>query len=220
MTQLLPQWALAGGTAALLTRLADPNTRDLLEAEMLAGIANSWDELLVSAVTTTANQSAIGKTLEELAALRAQRPAEVIFDLLIEEQAQVNILEFNQSEDNLKRNLNHPLSIIISDGFYVKGRPHPRLHGTFPELLGNLCRDRQWMNPATAIHKISGFPADRFKLPSRGYLRQGYFADITVYDPATIRSNATYQDPQQSPEGVRYVIREGRFLLGQASPAA
>jgi dihydroorotase/N-acyl-D-amino-acid deacylase len=217
MTQLLPQWALEGGTEALMARLADVGERERMEHEMLREIANTWAELLVSAVASERNAGTVGKTLEELAVQRGTRPAEVIFDLLLEERGQVNVLEFNQSEENLRRNLNHPLAIIISDGFYVKGRPHPRLHGTFPELLGNLCRDRQWMDLATAVHKITGFPAERFGLGKRGLLREGYVADVTIFDPLTIRSRATYADPTQSPEGIRYVIRAGQTLLAQAS---
>ncbi|MBB5057913.1 dihydroorotase/N-acyl-D-amino-acid deacylase [Granulicella aggregans] len=219
MTQLLPQWALQGGTAGMLTLLAAPTQRARMEEEMLGSIANTWDELFVSAVGSERNAHAVGKSLEELGELRQQRPADVIFDLLLEERGQVNVLEFNQSEENLRRNLNHPLAIIISDGFYVKGRPHPRLHGTFPELLGNLCRDRQWMPLATAIHKITGLPSSRFGIAERGFLRAGYLADVTVFDPATIRSRATYTNPEQSPEGVHYVFREGRSLLEPASPA-
>lgn len=217
MTQLLPQWALEGGTQALLARLSAQADRKQIEREMLSSIANTWDELLVSAVGSARNANTLGRSLEELSELRGQRPAEVIFDLLLEENGQVNVLEFNQSEENLRRNLNHPLAIIISDGFYVKGRPHPRLHGTFPELLGNLCRDRGWMALETAIHKITGMPAERFGIAQRGLLRKGYLADITVFDPATIRSRATYTDPEQSPEGVRHVFREGRSLWAQVS---
>lgn len=217
MTQLLPQWALEGGTSALLARLADLEERGRIEAGMITTLANEWSELLVSAVATPANAHLVGKTLEEIAALRRQRPADAVFDLLIEEQGRVNILEYNQSEENLRLNLNHPLAIIISDGFYVNGRPHPRLHGTFPELLGNLCRDRGWLDLATAIHKITGLPAQRFGLADRGLLQPGYVADVTIFDPRTIRSRATYEDPARSPVGIRYVFREGRILL-RASP--
>ncbi len=213
MTQLLPQWALEGGIDALLGRLANAVERGRISTEMIAGMANGWDELLISAVGSEANASTVGRTLEELGALRGQEPADVVFDLLTEERGQVNVLEFNQSEENLRRNLNHPLAIIISDGFYVKGRPHPRLHGTFPELLGNLCRDRGWMTVETAVRKITGFPAERFGIKDRGYLREGYVADITVFDPRTIRSRATYEDPAQAPEGVRWVFKGGRSLL-------
>jgi N-acyl-D-amino-acid deacylase len=218
MTQLLPQWTLEGGIEALLLRLSYDKLRQQIETEMLAEMANTWDELLISAVATTENASIVGKTLAEIAAERGQSPVDAVFDLLIEEKGQVNVLEFNQSEENLRRNLNHPLAIIISDGFYVKGRPHPRLHGTFPELLGNLCRDRKWMSTEQAIRKITGFPADRFGMSDRGYLREGYIADVTVYDPASIRSKATYGDPAQSPEGILHVFKAGRSLLEQASP--
>jgi N-acyl-D-amino-acid deacylase len=219
MTQLLPQWALEGGVDSLLQKLASRDERNRIEQEMLASFAYSWDELLVSAVGTEVNQSAVGESLETLAKLRGTNPVEVIFDLLTEEQGRVSIINFNQSEDNLRRNLNHPLAIIISDGFYVKGRPHPRLHGTFPELLGNLCRDRGWLKIETAIHKITGFPAERFGIEDRGFLRPGYVADITVFDPLKIRSHSTYSDPEREPEGVRYVMREGRVLLEEASYA-
>jgi N-acyl-D-amino-acid deacylase len=214
MTQLLPQWALDGGTDALLARLASKVDRAAMEAEMKLTMANSWDELLMSAVGSAANARLVGRSLEELGRMWSARPIDALFDLLLEEKAQVNVLEFNQSEENLRTNLSHPLSIIISDGFYVKGRPHPRLHGTFPELLGNLCRDRGWMPIETAVRKITGFPADRFLLKDRGYLRAGSVADITVFDPATIRSQATYDDPERAPEGVLHVFKEGRSLLG------
>ncbi len=220
LTQLLPQWALEGGIDALMNRLADRAQRASLESAMAADMANTWDELSISAVASQANGYAVGKTLEELGRLRNQRPVDVVFDILIEEHGQANVLEFNQSEDNLRSNLNHPLAIIISDGFYVKGRPHPRLYGTFPELLGNLCRDRGWMPVETAVNKITGLPADRFGIKDRGYLRAGCVADVTVFDPDTIRSHATYTNPTQPPEGIRYVFKAGRSLLEPASPTA
>ena len=219
MTQLLPQWALAGGNDALLARLASDEERDRMEEAMKDTMANSWDELLVSAVGSVEGQHLVGKSLEQLAELWQKRPVDALFDLLLQEKAQVNVLEFNQSEENLRANLAHPLSLVISDGFYVTGRPHPRLHGTFPELLGTMCRDRGWMSLETAIYKVTGFPAARFRIADRGVLREGAFADITVFDPKTIRSRATYDDPEQSPEGVRHVFREGRSLLA-AAPAA
>jgi N-acyl-D-aspartate/D-glutamate deacylase len=103
--------------------------------------------------------------------------------------------------------------MIISDGFYVKGKPHPRLHGTFPELLGNICRDKGWLSLPDAIHKVTGSPADRFSITGRGILKAGNFADITIFHQETIRSNATYKDPQQEPTGIVAVYREGKPLL-------
>jgi N-acyl-D-aspartate/D-glutamate deacylase len=182
-------------------------------------MAHDWSELLVSAVQSEANEGLIGKTLLEGAHERDTSPIDFMFDLILEEKGAVNILEFNQSEENLRVNLRHPLSIIISDGFYVKGRPHPRLHGTFPELLGLFCRERKWLDLPTAIHKVTGFPADRFGLSGKGYLRKGYQADVTVFDPLQVRSRATYQEPTLSPQGIRYVFKQGRMLLPECAPA-
>jgi dihydroorotase/N-acyl-D-amino-acid deacylase len=134
-------------------------------------------------------------------------------DLALEERGKVNILERNQSRENLRQALAHPLSIVISDGFYVKGRPHPRLHGTFPTLLGEMCRNRRWLTLTEAVRKITNYPARRFGIRERGRLEAGYFADITVFDPAAVGSPATYDDPERPPVGIRYVIRNGTILL-------
>jgi len=217
MTQLLPQWALAGGVDPMLARLSDADERGRIAEEMRSTIANDWSELLVSAVASADNAACVGRTIEELAAARGREAEDVIFDLLIEERGEVNILEYNQSEENLRRNVTHPLAIIISDGFYVKGRPHPRLHGTFPELLGRMCRDLGWLPLETAIHKITGYPAERFGMKEIGLLREGYLADVTIFDPQRIRSHASYDDPERAPEGIEYVLREGRILLEPAS---
>ena len=134
-------------------------------------------------------------------------------DLLVEERAVVNMLCFNQSEENLKLSLTHPLAIVISDGFYVKGRPHPRLHGTFPLLLGTICRQRRWLGLEEAVRKITDMPARRFGFDHRGRLARGYFADITVFDAATVDSPATYEEPEKPPTGTRWVFRNGKPLL-------
>ena len=139
---------------------------------------------------------------------------ETALDLLMEENAAINVISFNQSESNLRELLSHPLCSVISDGFYVNGRPHPRLHGTFPELLGSVVRERRWMALAEAIHKVTGKPAARLRLSDRGLLQEGFAADVTVFDPEQIRSRATYETPNLPPEGIRYVIREGQFSKG------
>jgi dihydroorotase/N-acyl-D-amino-acid deacylase len=123
------------------------------------------------------------------------------------------MISFNQSDDNLRQALTHPLSIIISDGFYVKGKPHPRLHGTFPLWLGEMVRRRKWLPLHEAVHKITRRPAQRFGVDKRGLLARGYWADVTVFDAGAIDSPATYQKPEQSPVGIRYVFREGRMIV-------
>ena len=209
MTQLLPQSALEGGIDALLARLADSETRRDLALQAEKNIANTWDEIFVSAVASEENADCVGMSVEEIANARAIEPMEAVFRLIEEEHGAVNILQQNQSEENLRANLAHPLAIVISDGFYVKGRPHPRLYGTFPELLARSQREPAWLPLEAAIHKITGAPARRFGIAQRGELRTSYVADITVFDPKRIASRATYTDPEQRPEGIVRVFRGG-----------
>jgi dihydroorotase/N-acyl-D-amino-acid deacylase len=214
LTQLLPQWALEGGIPKLSERLSEASFRREIERQILDKMVHEWSDIFISAVNSQANADVVGKSLAEISVERGDSPLNIAFSLLLEEQGKVNMLQFNQSEENLHANLAHPLSIIISDGFYVKGKPHPRLHGTFPELLGNVCRDKGWLSLTEAIHKVTGSPADRFSFKDRGVLKPGSFADITIFDQATIRSNSTYKDPELDPSGVLAVFREGRLLLG------
>ena len=218
LTQVLPQWTLGGGIDALLARLRDPSERARIAMETRSTIEWRWSDIYISSVASDFNRPAIGKNLEELGLLRNCAPLDAMLDLLIEESGAVNMLCFNQSEENLRETLTHPLSIVISDGFYVRGRPHPRLHGTFPLWLGTFCRDRKWTTLAEGVHKITGRPAERFGILGRGFLKPGFFADITVFDPAAIDSPATYDAPEQPPTGIRYVFRNGCLQYGPAGP--
>jgi dihydroorotase/N-acyl-D-amino-acid deacylase len=212
MTQLLPQWALGGGISGLLGRLAEPDGRRRIGEQAERNLAQGWDGILISAVGSKQNEPLVGKSLSEVADLEHKPPVDAMLDLLIEEGGDVNVLEINQSDDNLREILCHPLANVVSDGFYVKGRPHPRLHGTFPHLLGEICRDRRWLPLEQAIHKITRQPADRFHLSGRGRLEAGAYADITAFDASRIGSPATYEEPRRPPEGIRFVFREGRLM--------
>ncbi len=130
-------------------------------------------------------------------------------DLLVEEEAAVNIVSFNQSEENLRQLITHPLCSVITDGFYVRGKAHPRLYGTYPELLGKLVRERGWLSLSEAIHKSTGKPAGRLKLADRGVLRAGHVADLVVFDAEQISSPATYDEPNRDPRGIVHVIKNG-----------
>ena len=209
LTQLLPQKFLDGGIDALLARLAAPAQRSGISRETSDTIPWRWEDILISSLESPHNQSALGKSLAQIGAERGCEPVDVLLDLLIEEKGSVNMISFNQSEENLRRSLTHPLATIISDSFYVKGRPHPRLHGTFPLLLGTMCRERGWLSLPEAIHKCTQRPAARYGLRDRGSLRAGAYADVTVFDAQTVNSPATYEHPELRPVGIREVFRNG-----------
>jgi dihydroorotase/N-acyl-D-amino-acid deacylase len=217
LTQALPQWVLEGGLEGMLARLTDRAERARIAAETETALEWRWSDIYISAVASERNRAMVGRNMAELSELRHRAPVDVMIDLLIEEKGAVNMLCFNQSEDNLRQTLSHPLSIIISDGFYVRGRPHPRLHGTFPLLLGRFCREISWLGLSQAIHKITDKPARRFGIRERGRLAHGYLADVTVFDPAAIGSPATYDSPELPPEGIRYVFRNGHVQYAHAN---
>ncbi|MDX1979511.1 MAG: D-aminoacylase [Bryobacteraceae bacterium] len=213
LTQLLPQWTLDGGADALMGRLKDPGMRAKIAKETVDGMSHDWQDIFISAVGSANNQDAVGTHLAAVAEKRSKPPIDAMIDLLIEEKAVVNMISFNQSDDNLRQTLTHPLSIIISDGFYVKGKPHPRLHGTFPLWLGEMVRNRKWLPLHQAVHKITARPAGRFGIARRGLLLRGYYADVTVFDAGNVMSPATYEKPEESPVGIRYVFREGKLVV-------
>ena len=216
LTQLLPQWTLDGGTAALLNRLRDAGVRKAILDEMSAS-NRYWEDVTISSVATDANERFVGKTVTEIAALRGEDPAIAAIHLLIEEEAAVNIVSFNQSEENLRQLITHPLCSVITDGFYVKGKAHPRLYGTYPQLLGALVREQGWLSLAQAIHKSTAKPAARLNLTDRGLLRPGYAADAVVFDPARIASHSTYDSPAADPQGILYVIKNGEVVFRGAA---
>jgi N-acyl-D-aspartate/D-glutamate deacylase len=209
LTQVLPQSALDGGVPALLQRLGDSASRNAIRDELNRINPWRWSDIYISSVGSAANQSAIGRNLQELAEIGGKSPADVTLDLLLEENGDVNMLCFNQSMENLQATLTHPCSTVISDGFYVKGRPHPRLHGTFPLLLGEFTRERRWLTLAQAVHKITGKPAERYSIKDRGLLSPGYFADIVGFRAESIDSPATYEHPTEAPLGIEFVYRNG-----------
>jgi N-acyl-D-amino-acid deacylase len=215
LTQFLPQSALEKGVDGMVALLKDAEKRKRIAAEVRQMTAQQWTDVFITSVATPANQPMVGKNIAEIAELRKQDPVEAVFDMLIEEKGAIIIVSFNQSEENLRKLLTHPLCSVGSDGFYVKGRPHPRLYGTFPSLLGRMAREKHWMSLEQAVHKISARPAERFGLNDRGRLAAGCAADITVFDAEKIAGPATYEKPEQQPIGVRMVWRNGR----QVTPA-
>jgi dihydroorotase/N-acyl-D-amino-acid deacylase len=210
LTQILPQWALDGGTESLLRRLAAPVERERIAEATAVALEWAWEDVLISAVRSSENAKVVGKNIAQLAVERGRRPVDIVLDLLADERAAVNMLCFNQSEANLRATLAHPLATIISDGFYVAGRPHPRLFGTFPHFLGHYVREHGLMGLEEGVRRMTGAVAARFGMKERGVLAAGKRADVVVFDPRTIGSAATYEAPEQRPRGIRAVLVNGR----------
>jgi dihydroorotase/N-acyl-D-amino-acid deacylase len=214
MTQLLPQWTLDGGIDGMLALLTDTGRRAEIAVETVDQLAQTWNDIFVSAVGSAQNQSLVGRNLAEIGAQRDRKPVDAMIDLLIEERGRVNMISFNQSDENLRALITHPLCNVISDGFYVDGRPHPRLWGTFPLLLGPVCREWRWLTLPEAVHKVTAKTAERFGMTGRGRLEPGYYADVTVFDAQTIDGPASYEAPETPPRGIRWVFKQGVQVAG------
>jgi len=213
LQQILPQQALDGGVDRLLARLRDPQSRARLRDETTRSMPQEWSDIFIASVASPERQAVVGRDIASLAREAGCDPAEFAFDLLASERAQVTIVSFNQSESNLRELLAHPLCSVISDGLYVRGRPHPRLYGTFPFLLGEISRDRGWLSLAEAVHRITARPAARFHFAGRGRLAPGFQADLVLFDPLTIAGPATYDAPTTAPLGIRMVLLDGKPIL-------
>lgn len=217
-----PLWAKQGTTKDFIARLKDPKLdakirSHLKEREMKLG---SWDKVVISSVITGKNKKVEGKTVLEAAREAGKQPYEFMRDLLIDEENRVNMVIFMAREDNLKRILAHPLVVIGADGEAVapygllgRGKPHPRLYGTFPRVLGKYARDEKIFSFAKGIQKMTSITAQKFGLQNRGQVKQGYFADLVVFNPGKIIDCATWEDPHQYPKGIDSVIVNGQVVI-------
>jgi N-acyl-D-aspartate/D-glutamate deacylase len=210
LTQVLPQTALDGGIFQLLVRLADPRQREAIRPH-IKGEAR-WNEVVITSALKDAT-SLVGRSIQEIADERGRQPEDAVMDILLEQEGNVNIVEHAQSIDNLHALLTHPLAMVITDGVYTSGRSHPRLYGTFPMLLGEMVRERGWLSLEEAVHKVTGKPASAFNLRNRGTVAPGHVADLTIFDPKTIRTDATYEKPNVAPTGFKAVLRNGRVVV-------
>jgi N-acyl-D-amino-acid deacylase len=210
LTQMLPQSALEGGISNLLSRLRDPVQRESIRTRIQPEAR--WNGVVITSVANHAG-SLVGRSIQEIADERTSNPESVVIDILLEQQGMVNVVEHCQSPENLHALLTHPLAMVVTDGVYTSGRPHPRLYGTFPLLLGDVVRERKWLTIEEAIHKITGKPAARFHLEGRGRIAEGYAADITVFDPEQVRTDASYEMPAVAPAGFRSILRHGHVMV-------
>jgi N-acyl-D-amino-acid deacylase len=225
----MPPWVQEGGFEASLERMADPALRQRIVREMneeseswenMFHGAGSPDNILLVGFKSEELKPLTGKTLAEVAEMRGTPPEETIMDLILEDRSRIGTVYFSQSEDVVRRAIALPWVSFCSDaaslapeGVFLKRNPHPRAYGSFARLLGRYVRDEQVISLEEAIRKLSALPADNLKIDRRGMLKEGYFADVVVFDPDTIQDHATFIEPHQYATGVAHVIVNGVQVL-------
>jgi N-acyl-D-amino-acid deacylase len=216
ITAILPHWTQEGGAKKLLEHLEDPVTRDRIRNELRLNY--EWDEILVTSAKNHPEYD--GKNLEEVGAMMGKDPFDAVCDLLIMEDAQVPSVMFGMNEEDVEWVMKSPLGMVGSDGSAIrpegvlgKGKPHPRLYGTFPRVLGYYVREKGVIPLQEAIRKMTGAPSLRMGFKDRGLLREGFKADITIFDPNEVRDEATFIDPHQYPKGINYVMVNGVMVV-------
>jgi len=213
----MPPWVQDGGLEAWIARMKDPATRARLIADM-RDPAPAWENLMGAAgaegtlllgFKNPALKALTGKTLAAVAKARGVSPQDAAIDLVIEDGSRVDVAYFLMSEDNIRREVQLPWVSFDSDadapapeGVFLKASRHPRTYGNFARVLAHYVRDEKALTLQQAIHKLAALPAATLSLSDRGELRQGYFADIVVFDPAKVQDHSTYERPQQLATGV------------------
>jgi N-acyl-D-amino-acid deacylase len=224
LTAVLPTWTMVGGAEACLARLRDKATRGELRRWFAMGEDKwdnraaivGWDNVVVSWVRSEANKPLEGKNIVEVASMRGQDPEDAVCDLLLEESLAVTQITFYGSEDSIRPVMSNPWVMVCTDGIYG-GKPHPRLYGSFPRVLGKYVREEGLLGLPEAIRKMTSLPASVFHLRGRGLLKEGYTADVVVFDPATITDNATFENPEQLSTGVEWVVIGGTPVVEHGS---
>jgi N-acyl-D-amino-acid deacylase len=225
MSAFVPAWAHDGGDAKLIERLKDPATRARIRKDMETPSKdwdNEWDEIsgpqdvMISVVQNPALKKFQGKRLTEVAKTLNKDPMDTLFDLLIEDKAFTECAVFGMSEPDVVLALEQPWVSVDNDssgtspqGVLGEEHPHPRAYGTFPRILRKYVREEKKLTLEEAIRKFSALPAQRMRLTDRGVLKQGMWADVVVFDPATVRDVATFDDPNRLSEGMEYVLING-----------
>lgn len=218
---ILPPWVHDGGTDKLLSRLADVEARKRMIADIKNGIPG-WDnfidfagldQIFVTSVKTDKNADLVGKNLVDIGEMRGKDPYNATFDLLLEEENAVGMVDFYGTEEHVVRFLCRPEQNVCTDGLMGAGKPHPRVFGAFPRVLGKYARDEKHLSIEAAIHKMTGKPAQVMGLTDRGLLKPGFAADIVVFDPVTICDKGTFIEPNQYPEGITAVMVNGCFAF-------
>jgi N-acyl-D-amino-acid deacylase len=222
---MMPPWVQEGGYAAWAERLKDPAVRERLRSEIITPSdkwenffldAGSPENILLAGFRSAKLKPLTGKTLGEVARMRGASPIDTAMDLVIEDGSRVGTIFFLMSEENVRKEIALPwvsfdsdAGSIAAEGVFLKSNPHPRAYGTFARLLGKYARDEKIISLTEAVRRLTSLPAGNLKLDRRGRLKTGYYADVVVFDPATIQDHATYEKPHQYATGVIHVLVNG-----------
>ncbi|NNH75301.1 D-aminoacylase [Nocardia uniformis] len=225
LSALLPSWAMSGGPDAALARIADPQQRlrisedvNLNGSDGCHGVTVDWDTIQISGVGNSELDRYVGRTVTQIAVDRDLPPVAVFFDLLTRDQLATTILQHVGHEENVRAIMRHPRHMGGSDGLLVGERPHPRAWGTFPRYLGHYVRELGLFGLEECVNHLTGRPAERLRLRDRGLIREGYAADLVIFDPATITDTATFDNPKQQAHGISHVLVNGVFALDGGKP--
>lgn len=229
LDSIMPPWVQEGGHRAWVERLKDPAIREKVKQEMrMTGnaydngmiAAGSADNIILIGFRNEALRPLTGMTLAEVADQRGRSPEDTAIDLIIEDDSRVGAAFFTMSEDNVRKEIRQPWISFCSDaasqapeGLFLKRNPHPRAYGSFARLLGKYVREEKLIPLTEAIRRLTSLPAENMRLDRRGRLTSGYFADVVVFDPATITDHATFKQPHQYATGVRDVFVNGVQVL-------
>ena len=220
---IMPDWVQEGGFDAWAARLTDPVIRKKIGPAILDGIiqrTGSADKVLIIGFDNDTLKHLTGKTLAEIAGMRGTKPEVTVMDLVVQDRSRIAVVYFSMSEDNIRKQIALPWMSFCSDGgsyspegTFLKFSTHPRAYGNFARLLGKYVREEKIITLEEAIRKLTALPAANLKIKNRGELKEGYFADVVVFDPLTIRDNATFERPHQFSTGVIHVLVNGTQVI-------
>jgi N-acyl-D-amino-acid deacylase len=214
----IPTWVQEGGPAATKERLADravrAKVRDELEARgVLYAGAGGIADIRLGAFRKPENRHCEGRTLGDICAEEASDLVDRLCDLLLDEDLRLNQVTPGPHTDGIRRFYQHPWAMVGTDSTFVGLKPSPRSYGSYPRILGQFVRDEAVLSLEGAVAKMTSMPADRLGLKGRGRIVDDAIADLVIFDPVTVRANATYDEPRRAPDGIEHVLVDGRFVL-------
>lgn len=231
LIDLMPPWVKENGAVQMAELLKDKDVQQKVIADMQKNDSQwdnpftglTWDDIKIALLSSEQNKQFEGKTITEIAAEMEVSPNQAVINLLIDEKGGIKTIYFAMDEQDVETFMQHPRAMLSSDGRAVapygklgEGSVHPRYYGTFPRILGRYVREKKLLSLEDGIKKITSLPAKKMKIEKRGELKEGYYADITIFDRDRIIDKATFDQPHQYPEGIEYVIVNGKVVIEQA----